>query len=85
MKLTNKEAIEVIQNNYPPSHYSMLRQALDQAIEVLKLHDISDIVEQIEQLKAFNEEMSIRHNWYVTVPDEEIEKYTENYEMERHN
>lgn len=30
-----EEAIEVIKNNYPPEKYSMLREALDLAMEVL--------------------------------------------------
>jgi hypothetical protein len=31
-----KQAIEVIKSNYPPSQYTMLREALDLAIEVLE-------------------------------------------------
>lgn len=30
------EAIETIQSNYPPEHYTMLREALDLAIRVLE-------------------------------------------------
>lgn len=31
-----KEAIEVIRSNYPPSNYTMLREALDLAIKILE-------------------------------------------------
>ena len=34
--MTNQEAIETIEANYPPENYSMLREALDIAIAVLK-------------------------------------------------
>jgi hypothetical protein len=37
--MTNKEAIEVIKSNYPPEHYTMLRQALDLAIIALQSED----------------------------------------------
>lgn len=30
-----QEAIEVIKSNYPPENYTMLREALDLAIELL--------------------------------------------------
>lgn len=36
--MTNQEAIETIKANYPPENYSMLREALDMAIELLKKH-----------------------------------------------
>ena len=34
--MTREEAINAIKCNYPPEHYSMLREALDMAIEALK-------------------------------------------------
>ena len=34
--MTNQEAIETIEANYPPANYSMLREALDMAISLLK-------------------------------------------------
>jgi len=34
--MTNQEAIETIEANYPPENYSMLREALDMAIALLK-------------------------------------------------
>ena len=34
--LTNTEAIEAIRKNYPPENYSILREALDMAIEALE-------------------------------------------------
>ena len=33
--MTDKEAIEVIKSNYPPENYTLLREALDIAIEEL--------------------------------------------------
>ena len=34
--MTNQEAIETIEANYPPKNYSMLREALDMAMVLLK-------------------------------------------------
>ena len=34
--LSNTEAIEAIRKNYPPENYSVLREALDMAIEALE-------------------------------------------------
>ena len=34
--MTNQEAIDTIKANYPPEHYSMLREALDMALQQLK-------------------------------------------------
>ena len=34
--MTNQEAIETIEANYPPENYSMLREALNMAIVLLK-------------------------------------------------
>ena len=34
--MTNQEAIETIKANYPPENYSMLREALDIALALLK-------------------------------------------------
>ena len=34
--MTNKEAIETIEANYPPENYSMLRETLDMAIALMK-------------------------------------------------
>ncbi len=34
--MTNQEAIETIESNYPPENYSMLREALNMALSVLK-------------------------------------------------
>lgn len=36
VEMTNQEAIETIEANYPPENYSMLREALDMAIALLK-------------------------------------------------
>ena len=34
--MTNKEAIKAIKCNYPPENYTILREALDMAIEALE-------------------------------------------------
>lgn len=34
--MTNREAIEAIKSNYPPANYSILREALDKAMEALE-------------------------------------------------
>ena len=36
--MTREEAINVIKCNYPPENYSMLREALDMAVEDMTLH-----------------------------------------------
>lgn len=36
--MTNQEAIETIEANYPPEKYSMLREALDIAIKAVQKH-----------------------------------------------
>lgn len=36
MRMTNKEAIEVLKANYPDACYSQLREAVNKAIEALK-------------------------------------------------
>lgn len=41
--MTNQEAIETIEANYPPENYSMLREALDMAIELLKEQETSNV------------------------------------------
>lgn len=35
--MTRKEAIDAIKCNYPPEHYSILREALDMAIKELEI------------------------------------------------
>ena len=37
--MTNKEAIETIKANYPNEQYTMLREALDMAMELLKAQE----------------------------------------------
>ena len=47
MGMTNKEAIEAINANYPPENYTMLREALDMAIALLKEQEaVKPILEQ---------------------------------------
>ena len=42
--MTNKEAIETIEANYPPENYSMLREALDMALALMKEQEPKHIV-----------------------------------------
>ena len=48
MGMTNKEAIETIQANYPDESYTMLREALDMAIEALEKQETFEPVEMID-------------------------------------
>lgn len=48
--MTREEAIEVLQKNYPDSCYSMLREAVDIAIEALKTQKISHWITNREWL-----------------------------------
>jgi hypothetical protein len=41
--MTNQEAIETIKANYPPENYSMLREALDIALAMLKEQEAATI------------------------------------------
>lgn len=38
--MTNQEAIETIEANYPPENYSMLREALNMALTLLKEQEL---------------------------------------------
>ena len=55
--MTVQEAIEAIKSNYPPSRYSMLREALDMAIEALEAVGKSDKLEQKSKKPTWN-------HWY---------------------
>ena len=46
--MTNKEAIETIKANYPDERYTMLREALDMAMELLKAQE--PMVLQIKEM-----------------------------------
>ena len=48
MGMTNKEAIETIEANYPDERYTMLREALDMAIEALEKQEEFEPVEMID-------------------------------------
>ncbi len=52
VRMTNQEAIETIKANYPPVNYSMLREALDMAIALLK-----------EQEAIKPKRSNISHDW----------------------
>lgn len=42
MGMTTNEAIEAIKCNWPDSRYTILREALDMAIEALRQQDVTD-------------------------------------------
>jgi len=44
--MTNQEAIETIEANYPPQNYSMLREALDMAIVKLKEQEAVPVIQR---------------------------------------
>ena len=45
--MTNNEAIETIKANYPPENYSLLREALDMAVALLKEQEpVSPIINE---------------------------------------
>ena len=44
--MTNQEAIETIEANYPPENYSMLREALDMAIALLKEQEAVPVIQR---------------------------------------
>ena len=46
--MTNKEAVETIKANYPDERYTMLREALDMAIEALEKQETFEPVEMID-------------------------------------
>lgn len=48
MGMTNKEAIDTIKANYPDERYTMLREALDMAIEALEKQETFEPVEMID-------------------------------------
>ena len=59
-----QEAIKVIKSNYPPSNYSMLREALDLSIELLekatpKKPSFDKSCEDAETTGIYNEDGSI--------------------------
>ena len=62
--MTNQEAIETIEANYPPEKYSMLREALDMAISLLREQEPKQIVRM--QVKRENSDGSIDYfaEWY---------------------
>ena len=61
--LRNTEAIEVIKKNYPPENYSVLREALDMAIEAL------------EWQKRFDDEVYISKDYHDKVYAELQKRY----------
>jgi hypothetical protein len=51
MKMDYKQAIEAIKKNYPPENYSILRQALDLAIELMEQQINDDKTEDFKGRK----------------------------------
>ena len=59
-----EEAIEVLQKNYPDSCYSMLREAVDMAIEALKtVQEHKDTFEWCVECKEYDQEQHCCHRW----------------------
>lgn len=50
-------------------------EMVDVVQAVVKNCSIPAVVGRSELLKAFNEQMSIDHPWYYSVPDEDIDNY----------
>ena len=64
--MTYEEAINAIKCNYPPEHYSMLREALDMAIEALqKQIPKKPVLEKTKGIVGID-------MWHCPVCDEEI-------------
>lgn len=57
--MTNQEVIETIKANYPPENYSMLREALDIAIALLKSQEPRVVT--LEEVKTLNRDTVV---WY---------------------
>lgn len=62
--MNNKEAIEAIINNYPPERYTMLREALDIALDLLKKEDESD---NNNNMKITLKELTVSHSTARTI------------------
>lgn len=68
--MTYKEAIKAIRDNYPPSHYSMLREALDMAIEALKeIERHEETFEWCENCKEYDQNEHCCHRWTKLIRD----------------
>ena len=52
--MTNKEAIEAIEANYPPENYTILREALDMAIAMLKEQEPKQIIRKQGKFGCFD-------------------------------
>ena len=50
--MTNTEAIETIEANYPPENYSMLREALDMSIALLKEQEPKQVIGIADSLEG---------------------------------
>ena len=64
--MTNKEAIKAIKCNYPPSSYSMLREALDISIELLEHEDKERWTSVSEDLPKEDGDYLCTIEWYGT-------------------
>lgn len=63
--MTNKEAIKAIRCNYPPSSYSMLREALDLSIAVLEQQDKERWIPVSERLPDANKDVFVTFREYM--------------------
>lgn len=64
MRMTNQEAIETIKANYPPEKYSMLREALDMTMAMLKEQEPKQIIQKLETLEYSNGSFNYFAEWY---------------------
>lgn len=61
--MTNEEMIKAIKSNYPPSNYTMLREALDKSILLLEedkkelIYDIDKAIDYIIEKSGIKKEI----------------------------
>lgn len=59
--MTREKAVEVIKSNYPPEHYSMLREALDIAMEAIEALEQTRWIPVTEILPENEQEVEITY------------------------
>ena len=68
--MTREEAINAIKCNYPPENYSMLREALDMAIEALK--EVKKGYWYVRGETEYCSECNLPWNYYMTMNGDDI-------------
>jgi len=64
VRMTNQEAIETIEANYPPQNYSMLKEALDMAMAMLKEQEPKQIIRKQVNRENSDGSISCFAEWY---------------------